>query len=192
MRPGFSDGTSESRGIVFETVRLLAIVTVLVAACVTGMATLVGQGQAVAQEVSLSHYGLSITLPAAWHGRVYRRPGGLPILHAGNFTLPRGDDDVGTNAIKRMKRASIFIVLLESDNPRAFHYRRLVGPPQVRERDFLPSFEGVPPNHAFARVTFTTHGRYFDLWVQFGVRPASARFLREANRVLATLRVSAS
>ena len=118
-------------------------------------ATSAGKERAAAQAISLSRYGLTITLPTGWHGRTYKRPGGLPILHAGNYVLPRGDDDGGTKAIKRMRRQSIFIVLLEASNPRAFHYRRLVGPPQVRRRDFLPLFKGVPPSHAFARVTFT-------------------------------------
>jgi hypothetical protein len=141
------------------------------------------------REASLSSYGIRITLPSAWQGRIYKRTGGLPILHAGNFTLPRGDDDAGTKAIKKMHQANILIVLLESDNTRAFHYRRLAGPPRVRRGDFLKRFEGVPDSHAFARVTFTTHSRYFDLWVQFGVRAVPARLQREANRVLATLRV---
>jgi len=43
-----------------------------------------------AKVVSLSRYGLTITLPSGWRGRIYRRRGGLPVLHAANFRLPRG------------------------------------------------------------------------------------------------------
>jgi hypothetical protein len=170
-------------------VRLLAIVIAFAAVCVTGAPTLVGQRQTSAQE-SLSRFGLYISVPPPWHGRIYRRPGGLPILHTGNFVLPRGDDDAGAKAIKRMRKRSIFIVLMESGNPRAFHFRKVVRAPQVRRRDFVALFKGVPPTHAFARITFTTRHRYFDLWVQFGVRPAPAQLVRAANRVLSTLTVT--
>jgi hypothetical protein len=142
--------------------------------------------------VRLSRHGLSVRLPHGWHGRIYRRPGGLPILQAGNFSLPGGDDDAGTKAMRRMNNGSVLIVLLESDNPRAFHYKQLRQAPQVTRRDLLPSFEGVPPSHAFARVTFRWHGGYFQLWLQFAVRPAATRLLHEANGVLATLTVAAA
>jgi len=62
---------------------------------------------------------ISITLPKGWHGRIYRRAGGLPIVQAGNFQLPASDDDVGTKAIKRMRADSIFFVLLESERTKA-------------------------------------------------------------------------
>jgi hypothetical protein len=140
----------------------------------------------------LTRYGLSVTLPAAWHGSVYRRTGGLPILHVANFRLPSGDDDTGSRAIKKMRKTSVFIVLMESRGTSGFHWRKLAGPPQVRRSDFLPLFKGVPPTHAFARVLFTTRQRYFQLWVQFGARPAPARLLKQANRLLTTLKVAHS
>ena len=140
----------------------------------------------------LARYGLSVRLPHGWHARIYRRAGGLPILQGGNFALPGRDDDDGTRAMRRMSTRSVLIVLLESDNPRAFHYKQLSKAPRVSDRDFLPSFEGVPPSHAFARVTFDWHSRYFQLWLQFAVRPAQARLLHEANGVLATLTVAAA
>jgi hypothetical protein len=142
------------------------------------------------QSRQLSRYGLAMTLPDGWHGTIYRRIGGLPILHAGNFRLPRGDDDTGSQAIKKMRKTSVFIVLMESRGTRGFHWRRLAGPPQVRRSDFLPLFKGVPPTHAFARVLFRTRGRYFDLWLQFGVRPAPGRLLKQANRILRTFTVA--
>ena len=140
----------------------------------------------------LARYGLSVTLPATWHGTVYRRTGGLPILHVANFRLPSGDDDTGSRAIKKMRKTSVLIVLMESRGTIGFHWRKLTGPPQVTRRDFLPLFKGVPPTHAFARVLFTTRQRYFQLWVQFGVRPAPARLLKQANRLLITLKVARS
>jgi hypothetical protein len=89
-----------------------------------------------------------------------------------------------------MRKTSVFIVLLEARRKRGFNWRKLTHPPQVRRRDFLPLFKGVPPTHAFASVLFTTRKRYFQLWVQFGARPAPARLLKQANQVLTTLAVS--
>jgi hypothetical protein len=142
------------------------------------------------RESHLTRYGLSITLPARWHGTIYRRVGGLPVLHAGNIRLPNGDDDPGTKAIKKMGRSSVLIVLLESRGAGGVTWRKLSRPPKVRRSDFLPRFKGVPPSHAFARVLFRTSGRYFQLWVQFGTRPAPARLLRDANSVVSTLTIA--
>jgi hypothetical protein len=88
-----------------------------------------------------------------------------------------------------MRKTNFFIVLMESRATGGFHWRRLARPPQIGRSDFLPLFKSVPPTHAFARVLFTTRQRYFQLWVQFSVRPAPARLLKHANRVLATLTV---
>jgi hypothetical protein len=184
------DGLLGAPASYFRTVRLLAMTTVSVVACVAGAMLSVGRGQAGPQG-SLTGYGLGLTLPVGWHGRIYRRAGGLPILQVGNFSLPSNDDDVGTEAIKRMRAGSILIVLLESprQGKTGFKYQRVKLPIQVRSSDFLPLFEGVPASHAFARRLFSTHGRRFMLWVQFGVRPAPAHLLRAANRALDSLTV---
>lgn len=54
----------------------------------------------------------------------------------------------------------------------------------------LPSFEGVPAAHAFAGRTFTTNGRRFQLWHQFGRRTMSTSALKSANTVIEQLRVA--
>jgi len=171
--------------------RFLTIPIVL-AVCIGATATSAGRGQAALRVASLSRYGLTITLASGWHGRIYKRRGGLAVLHAANFRLPLGDDDVGTKAIKTMRKSSVLVVLLESEGTGGAHFRQLSAPPQVRRNDFLAMFEGVPPSHAFARVLFTTRRRYFQLRVQFGIRPAPAGLLRRANHVLATLRINPS
>jgi hypothetical protein len=142
-----------------------------------------------ATTTKLRRDGISTTLPKGWHGRIYRRAGGLPIVQAGNFQQPASDDDVGTKAIKRMRADSIFFVLLESERTNAaFPYPRL-WVVRIRRSDFLPSFEGVPAAHAFARRTFATNGRKFQLWLQFGRRTVSTA-LRSANTVIEQLRVA--
>ena len=167
--------------------RFLTIPIVLVL-CVGATATSAGGERA----ATLSRYGLTITLPTRWQDRIYKRRSGLPVLHAANFRLPQPDDDVGTKAIKAMRKSSVFIALLESEGTGGARFRKLAVPPQVRQADFVAMFEGVPASHAFARLLFTTRRRYFQLWVQFEVRPPSARLLRQANRVLETLRISPS
>src|SRR5438876_11487359 len=72
------------------------------------------------QSRQLSRFGLAMKLPDGWHGTIYRRVGGLPIIHAANFRLPRGDDDTGSKAIKKMRKRSIFVVLMESQGTGGF------------------------------------------------------------------------
>jgi hypothetical protein len=139
--------------------------------------------------VTIARHGLRITIPGGWHGRIYQRRAGLPILQAGNFRLPENDDDVGTKATKRMRRASIFISLLEACPGSPFPHVRL--PVRIRRSDFLPMFEGVPRSHAFARRLLTVNGRKFQLWLQFGRRPAVASALQHANDVIETLGIDA-
>ena len=139
----------------------------------------------------VSGHGIMISLPASWHGRIYRRPGGLPILQAGNLPLPRDDDDVGTAAVRTMRRTNVFIVLLESARAGGgFSYPVAKLPIRIRRPDFLPLFKGVPPAHAFARRLFSLRSRRFQLWVQFGIRPTPVALIHDANRVLATLRIT--
>jgi hypothetical protein len=139
----------------------------------------------------ISGHGIMISLPAPWHGRIYRRPGGLPILQAGNLQLPGDDDDVGYAAVRTMRRTNVFIVLLESARAGGgFSYPVAKLPIRIRRSDFLPLFKGVPAAHAFARRLFSLRGRSFQLWVQFGIRPAPVALIHDANRVLATLRIT--
>jgi len=138
--------------------------------------------------VRIARYGVSVTVPARWYGRIYERPGGLPILRTANFRLPVNDDDFATKATRRMGRQGILIILLES-NTKNFKQARL--PIQIRRADFLPRFKGVPLSHAFAQRRFSTRNRRFSLWVEFGQRKPSQAMLSRANVVLGTLLITA-
>jgi hypothetical protein len=139
--------------------------------------------------VRIARYGVSMTVPAKWHGRIYERPGGLPILHAANFRLPANDDDFATKGTLRMGSEGILIVLLESRTKNGFKYARL--PIRIQRSDFLSRFKGIPPSHAFALRRFTTRSRRFSLWVQFGQRRPSNAMMSRANIVLGTLLITA-
>ena len=58
-------------------------------------------------------HGIGIDLPPGWEGRIYRRPGGDPTLHAGTFALPAHDGDFGTRATELMPPGASFLVLTE-------------------------------------------------------------------------------
>lgn len=151
--------------------------------------------------VTVHRFGISLTYPRTWDVHVYRRVGGMPIVHAANFRLPPAEteDDVGIRAARRMGRRSILLVILESEQAWGARYRTLRGPLRLRRSDFLGAmarrayvraFKGVPPNHAIARVAFRNHGRLLQLYAQFGARPVSEPALRAANTVIETLRIA--
>lgn len=61
----------------------------------------------------LAAYGIELELPRGWYGRIYRRRGAAPTLHAGNFELPADDADFGSGALGRMPGGGMFIALKE-------------------------------------------------------------------------------
>jgi hypothetical protein len=103
--------------------------------------------------------------------------------------LPPHDDDPGTLASHRMRKADVLIVILQSAKTPGFHYLPLEGL-STRRTDFLPSFEGIPPTHGFARRLFSMGGKRFQLWIQFGERRVSKLAIRRANSVLASFRAT--
>jgi len=139
---------------------------------------------------TITGHGLAIGLPSGWSGVIYRRVGGLAILHAASLRLPPVDgDDGGQSAVPRMHKNDVLIVLLGVGRPAAASFPPLTSPLRIQRRDLGAPVEGFPLNRAFAGREFRVSGRAFDLWVEFGTGKASATSLREANRVLATLRV---
>ena len=62
---------------------------------------------------ALAAHGISIDLPEGWEGKIYRRRGGDPTLHAANYALPGADGDFGSVATERMPQDGSFIVLTE-------------------------------------------------------------------------------
>jgi hypothetical protein len=61
----------------------------------------------------LAAHSIEIDLPRGWDGRIYRHPGGDPILHAANFALPHEDGDFGSGATAQMPHGGAFLVLKE-------------------------------------------------------------------------------
>lgn len=147
-----------------------------------------------ARRQHLSGFGLSIVLPRGWSGQIYKRIAPEPtygaIVHISNLHLPYPDGyDADAGISSRLAKRDVLIVLTEHAPPhRASRYPRL-RPPLVVARANA-RVEGIPDLHASALRFFSTSGRYFDLVVQFGTRPAPPQVIHQVNDVLATLRIS--
>jgi hypothetical protein len=118
----------------------------------------------------LEAYGIAIDLPRGWDGRVYRRPGAEPTLHAANFELPRSDGDFGSGATARMPDRGIFIALKAyTPGPRLRPgfglYASHSIPLPLREGYFDPrALQVGRPGQAGFQHFFTGSGRPFCLY----------------------------
>jgi hypothetical protein len=144
--------------------------------------------------VKLSRYGIEIDLPRGWEGRIYRRPEGRPILHAGNFQLPAEDGDFGTGAVSAMGDGGVFFVLAEYD-PEAggsglFSHRGVPGRLEPSEASPRALIRALPGRRGIQRF-FTVRGRAFCLYLVAAERPSAARLVDEANRVLRSVSIEA-
>jgi hypothetical protein len=127
----------------------------------------------------LSAHGLHIDLPAGWEGRIYRRHGGDPILHAANYALPPSDGDFGSVATERMPPGGSFLVLSEyrpgqglEPGKGLFAPRAL--PLPLEPRQFHPRTLHVGrAGQAGMQHFFTAGGRPFCIYAV--VRPATRR-----------------
>jgi hypothetical protein len=150
---------------------------------------------------TVTGYGLSLELPGGWEGGVAGPRGSDygPFLQAANRPLgPPEDDPFATATRRELAPEDVALVLIEYTESLAERGLEpgengnfpVVEPPiSIREGDFQPSFEGVSDLHDFARRTFTINGRSFDLWVEFGQKPAPGGLVSVVDEVLATLRV---
>ncbi len=149
----------------------------------------------------LAAHGIALELPRGWHGRIYRRPGAQPTVHAANFALPGEDGDFGSGATELMPDGGAFLSLKEYEggprlvpgqglfapaaiplplDPRQFHSRRL----QVGRR-----------GQAGMQHFFTASGRPFCLYAVVKAPIAGAHAaaqpeqVRTLSRVLSTLAI---
>jgi hypothetical protein len=192
---------------VSRTLAGLAVAAVL-AAAIAGPLILLSRLGTGTREIapsgsSVEGYGIRLDFPEGWEGRVVGPLGTDfgPILTAANRPLVGdGDDDFATETRRQLGADDVGLVLIDYTEVRARlghapgdggEFLPVELPISIRSEDFQPSFEGVDPSHHFARRTFTANGRSFDLWVDFGSRPAPEDLLADVNDVLATLRIDA-
>lgn len=80
----------------------------------------------------LTAHGIALELPRGWHGRIFRRPGAQPTVHAANFALPAEDGDFGSGATERMRDAGAFLALKEYEaGPRLVPGQDLFAPASI-------------------------------------------------------------
>jgi hypothetical protein len=149
----------------------------------------------------VSGSGMHLTIPDGWDSRVVGAAGAAfgPVIQASNRPIiMTPDDDLATDTRRVLESRQVAIVLIDYTETRArlgyqagadetFPVEEL--PISIRAADFQPSFEGVDASHHFARRTFGVNDRSFDLWVEFGEKPAPDALVADVNEVLATLRV---
>lgn len=143
---------------------------------------------------TLSRYGLTIELPAGWHGRIRRfSPDTAPVLSAANFALPAQDDGVGTKAQRLLSTGRIYIAITDLGKPgphlQRGRWANVTLPVSVGPRD-LGAFEGLSvPSLATRWVIVRRHALLVQ--VAFGQpNPPEAAWTR-ANAVLARFKVKA-
>jgi hypothetical protein len=154
--------------------------------------------------VKLAAHSLEIDLPLGWDGRIYRYPGGDPILHAANFALPHEDGDFGSAATAQMPHGGAFLVLKEyRADPRlvpgsGLFAARAIGLP-LEARRFHPRMLQVGrPGQVGLQQFFTSAGRPFCLYAVIkgpaGGPPAAAAAhdhhrADQLSRILTTLTI---
>jgi len=148
--------------------------------------------------VRVAAHGLAIDAPQGWEARIFRRPGGAPVLHVASFALHGDDGDYGAAATGRMRGDDAFAALLEftvddTVRPGVGLFADSPAVPSLRARDFGPSqLQVTRAGHLGCQRFFALGGRPFCLYAV--VRPArrrSARLVSELRGVLATLEVRA-
>ena len=149
----------------------------------------------------LAAHALAIELPPGWEGRIYRRRGGDPILHAANFALPGSDGDFGSGATAQMPPGGCFIALAEYRpgeglEPGRGLFASGTLPLPLSAHDFHPrTLQVGRPGQAGVQHFFTTAGRPFCLYAVVkraaGARHATAageHQVRALNGVLETVK----
>jgi hypothetical protein len=151
----------------------------------------------------LGAHGIEIELPRGWEGRIYRRPGADPTLHAANFPLPARDGDFGSGATALMPRGGAFLVLKEyQPGPHLVPGTGLFGSrsiPRLHPDRFHPrALQVGRPRQTGFQHFFTSGGRPFCLYAVIKAAPPAARAAAEAhtqigavNGILASLRFHA-
>lgn len=138
-------------------------------------------------------YGIAVTLPAGWDGRLARGA-----LHAASFPLLGDAPGWTRDAAKRLEPDDLLVTLFENEPRRSpplelGDYPELDGPLRLGADVFAP-FDGITEDsrstgHGYAQRTFQLAGRFFVLFAEAGKRVPPAAALGTLNDLLASLAV---
>lgn len=140
-----------------------------------------------------ARYGIALTLPAGWDGRL-----GRGVLHAASFPFPADAPGSTRKAAERLASDDVLVTLFENEPRRSpplelAEYPELDGALRLDAGDFQP-FDGITEDsratgHGYARRTFQLSGRFFVLFVEAGERVPSGSPLGALNELLGSLAV---
>lgn len=154
-------------------------------ALLAGLTLVVATGASASAGRTLRGDGLTLSLPAGWHGFV-----GAGAVQAADFPLgPRVRDSEG---LARVRRGHVHL-MVSNGGARvpylpAFRPARL--PLELTRRNVIQGgLEGFSGNDAFARREVLVHGEMVEILADLGPRPLARSALQKANSVLGTLRV---
>jgi hypothetical protein len=138
-------------------------------------------------------YGIAVTLPAGWDGRLERGA-----LYAASFPLAADLSPWTPKAGKQLQADDLLVAVFEDEPPRspplqAPGYPELSGQRRLDAADFEP-FDGITEDsratgHGYARRTFQVAGRFFVLFAEAGNRVPSGSLLGALNELLGSLAV---
>jgi len=128
--------------------------------------------------------GLTLSLPAGWHGLV--GPGGV---QAADF--PLGPRVRSSPELARVPRGHMHLIVWNGGPWMVYlpSSRPARAPLVLRRRDLSGPFEGFPAGDAYALRTARLGGDMLEVLADLGPKPVRPSALRKANAVLATLRV---
>ena len=135
----------------------------------------------------LSRSGLTLAVPAGWHGESFVNERGMTVFRVGSFAYPeRPDDDVGQIARDTMSKDDVLINIVDMTgvDPQNDVYRPISGPLTV-DASQATGQEGYPVPAVIDSVLVDGHTLY--LSVAFGSDPLSPTQVAAANGVLATV-----
>jgi hypothetical protein len=139
----------------------------------------------------LDQFGVSMQLPDAWDGVLYREVGFVPELIAS--TRPITDLYDGSSIWRSMGPSDVVVILAENDYA-SIHYEDVATPISISPGDACPTCEimddgtSPPSGNALYYRGFALNGREFDLYVEFGTAPDAAQ-LASVNDTLNTLEI---
>ncbi|MDP9342225.1 MAG: hypothetical protein M3Q23_09020 [Actinomycetota bacterium] len=147
-----------------------------------------GRNRAVPGSGRLDAFGIELTLPDGWDGRISWTTDEVgPVFQAGTFPLPQPGGDFLRRAMKAMAPEDIVVALHEfTPSCPCTGFQAVSAPVSIGPGDVV-SDPGFDPGHAYAEQAFQNGGRWFVLGVAFGTAVPGAAAEQQANSVLSTL-----
>jgi hypothetical protein len=159
-----------------------------------------GPGLAAAGASVLAGHGVTLSLPAGWEGRIFRRVPKAPetthpVVHLGNFALPPAAGDYGDRAVQLMGPQHAFVALVEFpvESTRAALFSSNALPwPLPADGVSRSSLQRSVPGQAGIQRFFSTSGRAWCVYVVVGSWSNRGALLAEANAALSGVRIAAA